>query len=411
LNYLPARCLPGYYTPRRNRSNATIIVALLLLSGLEVNPGPPAVHRGDIKFGSLNVHSAVHRAALVHSTIADHNLDLLVLQETWINSDDSAAIQHDIAPDGYNCLHAHRPPPLVPTAGKKRRQVRAPRGGGLAVVYRQELDVKTHRLQSSTTPPTTFERQLLVVKSGKTPGVIVVNVYRPPTQSTAPLKFYEELADLVSSVTTASCQDVIVCGDLNCAGETPSTVDDKLTSVFDAVNMVQMVTSPTRGDNLLDVLACSIDRQLVRGVAVDDNGGISDHRLVKAHMSVSWRRSSPVTYKYRPLDNVDFDAFEAALLSSSLFSDPATSTDRFADQLADVITAQLNKFAPLKTVTRKAGGKPINRFLSQDAKRAKQKRRRLERCWKRTGDETDRRVYRAQCRATNTLINESRRQY
>ena len=144
-------------------------------------------------------------------------------------------------------------------------------------------------------------------------------------------------------MTTASSQDVIVCGDLNCSGETPSTVDDKLMSVFDAVNMVQIVTSPTRGDNLLDVLACSIDRQLVRGVAVDDNGGISDHRLVKAHMSVSWRRSSPVTYKYRPLNNVDFDAFDAELLASSLFSDPATSTDRFADQLADVITAQLDK--------------------------------------------------------------------
>ena len=60
-----------------------------------------------------------------------------------------------------------------------------------------------------------------------------------------------------------------------------------------------------------------------------------------------------------------------------------TSIDSFAGQLEDVVTAILDKFAPLKTITHKAGGKPINRFLSQNAKEAKKKRRRLERCWKR----------------------------
>ena len=62
-------------------------------------------------------------------------------------------------------------------------------------------------------------------------------------------------------------------------------------------------------------------------------------------------------------------------------------------------------------VTCKASGKPINRFLSQNAKEAKKKRRRLERCWKRTGKESDHRAYRSQCRLSNSLINESRRQY
>ena len=85
----------------------------------------------------------------------------------------------------------------------------------------------------------------------------------------------------------------------------------------------------------------------------------------------------PVTYEYRSLEK---NELEAELLSSSLFTAPATSTDSFADQLEDVVTAILDKFAPLKTVTRKAGGKPINRFLSQNAKEAKKKRGRLERC-------------------------------
>ena len=134
-------------------------------------------------------------------------------------------------------------------------------------------------------------------------------------------------------------------------------------------------------------------------------------RYICARLSLGWRRSVPVTYKYRQLKNIDFDHFEAELLSSALFTDPAASTDRLADQLAFVVTSVLDKFAPLKTVMRKAGGKPINRFLSSDAKKAKQRRRRLERRWKRTEKEAHRRAYRSQCRITNELINESRRQY
>jgi len=62
---------------------------------VERHPGPTV---GDnITFSCLNIHCAVLRAALVHTTIADHHLDLRMLQETWINHDDSAATQKDLA--------------------------------------------------------------------------------------------------------------------------------------------------------------------------------------------------------------------------------------------------------------------------------------------------------------------------
>ena len=269
-------------------------------------------------FGCFNVRSAVDRAALVHTTIADHGLDVLALQETWFNDDDPVAKLNAIAPDGFSVMVVNRRPPT----SSGRRGARAQRAGGLAIVYRQELDVKVHRLQTLTTP-TKFEQQLVVIKSGKSPGVIVANLYRPPEHLTASAGFFDELADLISTATTSSGQDVIVCGDLNCAGNNPFSVDSRLMSVFDAANMTQLVTSPTREDNLLDVIACSGDRRLVHDVTVDENGRISDHRLLKARLSLGWRRSVPVTYKYRQLKNIDFDLFEAEMLSSALFTDPA----------------------------------------------------------------------------------------
>jgi len=116
-----------------------------------------------------------------------------------------------------------------------------------------------------------------------------------------------------------------------------------------------------------------------------------------------------VTYKYCSPEKINYDDLEAELLSSSLFSTPATSADSFADQLESVVIATLLKSEPLKTITRKVGGKPINRFLSQNAKEAKKMRRRLESCWKCTGEESDRLAYRRQCRYANSLINELRR--
>ena len=77
-----------------------MLVALLLLGSVEQNPGPADGYSGDIQFGSININSAVHRAPLVHTTIADLKLDLLALQETKIDINDPLAIKADVEPEG-----------------------------------------------------------------------------------------------------------------------------------------------------------------------------------------------------------------------------------------------------------------------------------------------------------------------
>ena len=57
----------------------------------------------------------------------------------------------------------------------------------------------------------------------------------------------------------------------------------------------------------------------------------------------------------------------------------------FTDQLADVLTTELDRVASLKTVARPSIGKPMNRFLNHEAFGAKQARRRWERHWKKAG--------------------------
>ena len=170
-----------------------------------------------------------------------------------------------------------------------------------------------------------------------------------------------------------------------------NTVDDGLISVFDLFGMTLLVRRPTRGVNLLDVLACGEDdHESVKNVRLDDVGCLSHHRMVLASLSFGWRHINPVSFSYRPITSVDCSLFDANLRASSLLQQP----NGFADQMADVITGELDKAAPLKTVKRLSSGKPINRFLNHEAVVAKQERRRLERHWKKTGKECDRLAYR-----------------
>ena len=70
-----------------------LIAILLIIGGVEVNPGPN-FNSKFINFGLLNSQSVVREAALVHDII-----DVLAITETWLPADASNAVKLDIASD------------------------------------------------------------------------------------------------------------------------------------------------------------------------------------------------------------------------------------------------------------------------------------------------------------------------
>jgi hypothetical protein len=83
------------FIPRPHRSpNAVLAARLLLLGGVEPNPGPATIS-GSAKLGCLpaltlgcfNVRSVLSKIVLIHDIIVDHNIDILALQETWLPLD------------------------------------------------------------------------------------------------------------------------------------------------------------------------------------------------------------------------------------------------------------------------------------------------------------------------------------
>jgi len=86
------------HSPSTVRRHCALIIALLLiLGGVESNPGPAPRVPGvlpsyELRLGVLNVNSAGPKAHKIRELIASQRLDLLVLTETCMSADQSTAV-------------------------------------------------------------------------------------------------------------------------------------------------------------------------------------------------------------------------------------------------------------------------------------------------------------------------------
>jgi len=141
---------------------------------------------------SLNARSVVHKAALIHDVIADHQLDVLALTETWITTD---AIKLDVAPLGFQVTHQ----PLGSSTD------------GIAIIQRDDIVARPLDVGVSSE----FEVLATQLTLWPTVHVTVVCVYRPP--GVVSQLFCQQLADVLDQLVTGK-QRFIVCCDLNCPG-------------------------------------------------------------------------------------------------------------------------------------------------------------------------------------------------
>jgi hypothetical protein len=392
------------YQPHPNNSSAAVLTAmLLLLGGVECNPGPIAT---SFKFGVFNVRGGNHSGAMIQDLIRDHQLQVLALSETWIREDAPDAVKVDMVPMGFAIIHAHR----SCAAGEKM----AKRGGGLAFIHSTTLSAS---IIKNNIRPTSFELQLIGLQVG---GVLVkvANIYRPPLSSKS--IFIDELADLLSSVVIGPSEKLILCGDLNMPGADSTSVDIQLTTLLDVHGFVQHVTEPTRHNammtsaNLLDLVITTASKvpPLVSNVGVHTSHGLSDHSIVVFDLSVRRQKVAPTLRQvsYRNIKNINAAEFESRLWAADIITNPPDTPDEYVDRLESTVVDILDELAPLKH-GHGSQAKNSARWISNEAIAAKRLRRKLERRWKSTGAETDRVKYRMACRNANALINASRNQH
>jgi len=255
---------------------------------------------------------------------------------------------------------------------------------------------------------------LLAVKlvGRRAKSAVAACVYRSPGTVTS--AFTEQLSNLFDQLVLLDSQFVVL-GDFNAPGVTARQLDQRAIDVFTQHGLRQHVRTPTRGNltsgNILDLVSSLDDQpngQLVSDVTVQ-SVSFSDHHLVTCSLGVPPQPPVTTTYIYRPLRKVDVAAFSRDILSSRLYDSTVTDADDYAELFDVEVRRVLDIHAPLRTVRRRCGQHDI-RQLSDEACQAKQLRRRLERRYRRTGLESDRRAYVSACSAArdSTCIMKSR---
>ena len=125
-------------------------------------------------------------------------------------------------------------------------------------------------------------------------------------------------------------------------------------------------------------------------------------------MSGTWKYDDPRSFTYRPLCRIDKQAFCQDILQSRLYGSPQSDADEYADLFDTGVTRILDIHALLRTGRRRCSGQQDTYFLSDKARQAKRRRRRLERRYRQSGLQSDKQAYNAACKASRDSIMTSR---
>ena len=224
----------------------------------------------------------------------------------------------------------------------------------------------------------------------------IIIVYRPPQSKNNCVSnslFFEEFPVLLEHLATASGK-LIMLGDFNFhVDDTDNASAMKFLDIVNCFNLAQHITVPTHKDgHTLDLIITKNDEDLISDIDVHDPL-ISDHFACFC----SWNVCKPNTRRklitYRKLRSIDHKGFGRDLIDSPLLSSSASnlSVSELSDRYQSVLSSVLEAHAPLQRKTISA--RPSAPWYNNEIASQKTLRRKLERRWRRTKLDTDRRAY------------------
>ncbi|XP_065658036.1 uncharacterized protein LOC136082553 [Hydra vulgaris] len=117
--------------------------------------------------------------------------------------------------------------------------------------------------------------------------------------------------------------------------------------------------------------------------------------------------SKTVWFSKRNFRKLNLSCFIKEMQVMSCYLSPENSADDYAEQIRANITNVLDHLAPIRKYSMRPGTHD-DKWLSSDAKNKKIRRRKLESCYKKTGNLSDKKLYRIVCRESSAAIHKSR---
>ncbi len=355
----------------------------------------PPNNESKLRFSCLNVQSLRNKTAEFSDFVIENMLDVVAITETWLKPDGDEIFISELNPPGYTFQHIAR--------GDRR-------GGGVGLLYKSSLTVKIKF--DDDVSYSSFEYLRAEISSHSTTLYLVV-VYRPELDSTGHRwNFGFFLSEFESMIDDYLLQpsDLIFTGDFNIhVNDLSDNEANRFKSLLSENGLFQHITEPThRQGNCLDLLITRENSDTVSDIYL--HPGLSWHHAIMCMVSLQKPKTPSVTITTRRLKSIDINAFRADVNSSLAKIDFATmDVESCVESYNSSLSCVLDKHAPSQTRTVRL--RPNSPWFNESIRLEKQKRRQLERKWRRTKLDVDLQMYSEQKNTVNKLIEQAKIEY
>jgi hypothetical protein len=347
--------------------------------------------RDYVTIGLWNAQSLRLKTQLVSSYMAEKNIDLYFIVETWLSDENTSVIGELLSGGDYRLIN-------------KPRLNRI--GGGICCLHKANIKVT----KIDTTERTTMEVLETLVELKQT-KITVVTIYRPGSSVANRYGmnvFFNELTDLLSYYSLYK-HEVIFIGDFNIHMNKVSEPNTKkMVDILDLFDLCQHVSGSThQSGNLLDLVLTN--RNLVINSCIVDDMN-SDHNNILISLNVTKPKTQRKSLMKRRYKDINITAFRTDV--SSHLGAESCPDERLGhldelihkfNQLAQV----LDKHAPrIKKVVNARKPTP---WTKSEIVEEKKNKRRLEKKWRRSKLKNDYELFKDQRNKYNSILNSIRR--
>ena len=332
----------------------------------------------------LNARSVKNKAHALSETILDQRLDLLFITETWLSDTDSVII-NDLVPNGFSFIN-------VPRDGKK--------GDDVGLVYKSDIKIQTNSWHFTSCEGIDCSIQI------ENKCVRFLCIYRPPCAKKT--DFLRELGAYLSDICVLK-DELFITGDLNYHLDNSHNPDTReFISLISAFNLRSHISVAThKAGHSLDAVISRRDSYFTTNYDINDIG-ISDHFLVRIFLNATKPKNSKTTVTKRTIKDIDLNSF-AEDVSNKLIISPELDVKSAVCKYDTTLRHILDAHAPLQT--KNVTIRHNKKWFSDQIKKAKVLRRRLERKKQKSGLDADKIAYTNQCRYVNYLVTEAKTEF
>ena len=303
----------------------------------------------------------------------DQNIDIACICATWFNSKEGT-FTSKIKETGYEIIHANR---------------ENKRGGGVAIIYKKQLTIKQG--EASASMFSSLEYSYCVLQSGRS-KILLACIYRKQEVNCS--IYCEELEKLIKTMFYKG-DKVIIVGDFNVWVDVQDNTDTKrLLTLMNAYGFTQLIHEPTHvGGHTLDHVYAN-ESEIKLNYKVEERFDIStDHYPIVIDIPTIEIKHLEDTITVRDTKNMDIQLLKTDFKCEldSINGDLANGNfESSYKQYYNVAKQCVDKHAPILTKTRRH--KKVQ-WMDAEYRMERTKRRRLEKRWRKSKSESDRKNY------------------